>query len=41
MTLTQQQEEQSLSTIMSDREGVPAEQPMIKIEPRDWQKLHV
>ena len=39
--LTQQQKEQSLDKSMSDQDGAPAGQPKIKIEPRDWQKLHV
>jgi hypothetical protein len=41
MTLTQQQKEQSLDTLMSDRDGAPAGQSTIKIEPRDSQKLYV
>lgn len=41
MTLTQRQKEQSLDTLMSDRDGALARQSMIKIEPRDSQKLHV
>ena len=41
MTLTQRQKEQSLDTLMSDRDGAPPGWSMIKIEPRDSQKLHV
>jgi hypothetical protein len=41
MTLTQRQKEQSLDTLMSGQDGAPAGQSMIKIEPKDSQKLHV
>jgi hypothetical protein len=41
MRLTQQQKEQSLDTLTSDRDGAPAGQSMTKIEPRGWQELHV